>query len=65
MVKANIVREQDVIPMLYKEFKRGFGIRIVHSQNPKAPSKNLSISVPVTSIFPPTPSTGSRTPAIR
>jgi mannose-6-phosphate isomerase-like protein (cupin superfamily) len=45
MVKANIVREQDGIPMLYKEFKRGFGIRIVHPQNPKAPSKNLSVQM--------------------
>jgi mannose-6-phosphate isomerase-like protein (cupin superfamily) len=45
LVKANIVREQDGIPMLYKEFKRGFGIRIVHPQNPKAPSKNLSVQM--------------------
>ncbi len=45
MVKANIVREEDGIPMLYKEFKRGFGIRIVHPQNPKAPSKNLSVQL--------------------
>ena len=44
-MKANIVREQDGIPMLYKEFKRGFGIRIVHPQNPKAPSKNLSVTL--------------------
>lgn len=45
MVKANMVRENDGIGMLYPECKRGFGVRVVHPQNPKAPSKNLSVQV--------------------
>jgi len=45
VVAANVVREKDGIPILYSECKRGFGIRIVHPQNPKAPSKNLSITL--------------------
>ena len=45
MVAANIVKEQDGIPLLFSECKRGFGIRVVHPQNPKAPSKNLSMTV--------------------
>jgi len=45
VVAANVVKEKDGIPVLYSECKRGFGIRIVHPQNPKAPSKNLSITL--------------------
>jgi mannose-6-phosphate isomerase-like protein (cupin superfamily) len=45
LVKANMVREQDGIPMLYPECRRGFGVRVVHPQNPKAPSKNLSVQL--------------------
>ncbi len=44
-VAANIVTEKDGVPVLYSECKRGFGVRVVHSQNPKAPSKNLSMTV--------------------
>jgi mannose-6-phosphate isomerase-like protein (cupin superfamily) len=44
MVSANIVTEKDGVPVLYSECKRGFGVRIVHSQNPKAPSENLSVT---------------------
>jgi len=40
-----MVREEDGIPMLYPECKRGFGIRVVHPQNPKAPSMNLSVQL--------------------
>jgi len=45
VVAANVVREKDGVAVLYAECKRGFGIRIVHPQNPKAPSKNLSITM--------------------
>ena len=45
MVSANIVTEKDGVPVLYGDCKRGFGVRVVHSQNPKAPSKNLSITL--------------------
>lgn len=44
-VNANIVTEKDGIPVLYTSCKRGFGVRVVHAQNPKAPSKNLSITI--------------------
>ncbi len=45
MVAANIVGEKEGIPVLYRSCKRGFGIRVVHPQNPKAPSKNLSTTL--------------------
>ena len=45
VVKANIVREQDGIPLIYSDCKRGFGIRVVHPQNPKAQSKNVSMQI--------------------
>ena len=45
LVRANIVREQDGVPILVRELKRGFVIRVVHSQNPKAPSRNLSVQI--------------------
>ena len=46
MVAGNIVTEKDGIPVLYPGgCKRGFGVRIVHPQNPKAPSKNLSVTL--------------------
>ena len=45
MVAGNVVTEKDGIPVLYKELKRGFGIRVVYPQNPKAPSKDLSVVV--------------------
>ena len=44
-VPANIVTEKDGIPVLFPEIKRGFVVRVVHSQNPKAPSKNLSVTL--------------------
>ena len=45
VVRANVVTEKDGIPVLYPECKRGFGVRIVHPQNPKASSKNLSATL--------------------
>lgn len=45
MIAANIVSEKDGIPIIFPDCKRGFGIRVVHEQNPKAPSKNLSMTV--------------------
>jgi quercetin dioxygenase-like cupin family protein len=45
MVAANIITEKDGVPVLYKDCKRGFGVRLVHPQNPKAPSKNLSVAL--------------------
>jgi mannose-6-phosphate isomerase-like protein (cupin superfamily) len=45
MSTANILTEKEGIPVLYEECKRGFGIRVVHPQNPKASSKNLSSSL--------------------
>ena len=45
VVPANVVTEKDGVPVLYSECRRGFGVRIVHPQNPKANSKNLSITV--------------------
>src|SRR2546428_143910 len=44
-VAANIVTEEDGIPVLFDGIKRGFVVRVVHSQNPKAPSKNLSVTL--------------------
>ncbi|MDA4113188.1 MAG: cupin domain-containing protein [Thaumarchaeota archaeon] len=44
-VPANIVTEKDGIPVMFDGIKRGFVIRVVHSQNPKAPSKNLSVTL--------------------
>ena len=43
--KANIVTEKDGIPVLFDGIKRGFVLRVVHEQNPKAPSKNLSVTL--------------------
>jgi len=45
VVAANIITEKDGIPVLYKGCARGFGVRLVHPQNSKAPSKNLSVSL--------------------
>ena len=45
MIAANIVTEKDGIPILYAECKRGFGVRVVHAQNPKTPAKNLSMQL--------------------
>ncbi len=45
LIPANIVTEKDGIPVIYSELKRGFGVRVIHPQNPKAPSKNLSMSL--------------------
>ena len=42
---ANIVTEKDGIPVLYPECIRGFGVRVVNPQNPKARSKNLSANI--------------------
>ena len=45
MVSCNILTEKEGIPVLYSKCKRGFGVRMVHPQNPKAPSKNLGVSL--------------------
>jgi len=46
MVAGNIVTEKDGIPVSYGGgCTRGFGVRIVHPQNPKAPSRNLSVTL--------------------
>ena len=45
MVAGNIVTEKDGIPVLYDICTRGFGVRIVHPQNTKAPSENLSVTL--------------------
>jgi mannose-6-phosphate isomerase-like protein (cupin superfamily) len=45
LVSAKIVKEADGIPVLYPDCVRGFGIRVVHPQNPKAESKNLSMQL--------------------
>lgn len=45
MIASNVVTEKDGVPVLYDGCQRGFGVRVVHSQNPKAPSKNLSITI--------------------
>ena len=45
MASANIVTEKDGIPVLYPELVRGFGIRVVNPQNPKAPSKDLTANI--------------------
>jgi quercetin dioxygenase-like cupin family protein len=45
MTAGNIVSEKDGIPVLYDICTRGFGVRVVHPQNPKAPSKNLSVTL--------------------
>lgn len=45
VVTANVVRERDGIPLLYSVCQRGFGVRVVHPQNPKAPSHHLSLTV--------------------
>ena len=42
---VNIVTEEDGIPVLYPECVRGFGVRVVNPQNPKAPSKDLSANI--------------------
>jgi quercetin dioxygenase-like cupin family protein len=44
-VPANIVTEKDGIPVIFDEIRKGFVIRVVHAQNPKAPSKNLSVTL--------------------
>ncbi len=45
MVAGNIVTAKDGVPVLYDICSRGFGVRVVHPQNPKAPSKNLSVTL--------------------
>jgi len=45
MVAGNVVTEKDGIPILFPECKRGFVVRVVHPQNQKAPSRNLSVSL--------------------
>ena len=45
MVASNVVTEKDGVPILIPECKRGFVVRVVHPQNQKAPSKNLSVSL--------------------
>ncbi|MEM2906096.1 MAG: cupin domain-containing protein [Candidatus Bathyarchaeia archaeon] len=45
VVAANVVTEKDGVPVLYDGCKRGFGVRVVHAQNPKAPSKSLSVTM--------------------
>jgi len=45
VVAANMVTEKEGIPVLYPTCKRGFGVRVVHPQNPKASSKNLSVTL--------------------
>lgn len=45
MVAGNVVTEKDGIPVLYDICTKGFGVRVVHPQNPKAPSKNLSVTL--------------------
>ena len=45
MVAGNIVTEKDGVPVLYDICSRGFGVRVVHPQNPKAPSKDLSVTL--------------------
>ena len=42
---ANIVTEKDGVPVLFPECRRGFVVRVVHEQNKKAPSKNLSVGL--------------------
>jgi quercetin dioxygenase-like cupin family protein len=42
---ARIVKETDGLPVLYPDCVRGFGIRVVHPQNPKAESRNLSMQL--------------------
>jgi len=44
-VAANVVTEKDGIPVLYGGAQRCFGVRVVHQQNPKAPSKNFSCTI--------------------
>jgi quercetin dioxygenase-like cupin family protein len=45
VVAANVVTEKDGIPVLYGGAQRCFGVRVVHQQNPKAPSKNFSCTI--------------------
>ena len=45
MIAGNIVTEQDGIPVLYDICSRGFGVRVVHPQNPRAPSRDLSVTL--------------------
>ena len=45
MVAANIVTEKDGIPVLYASCVRGFGVRVVSPQNPKAPSQNVGVTL--------------------
>ena len=45
MVAGNVVTEKDGVPVLYEGCKRGFGVRVVHPQNRKAPSENLSVTL--------------------
>ena len=45
MVSGNIVTSTDGIPVLYPGACRAFGVRVVNPQNPKAPSKNLSMAI--------------------
>lgn len=42
---ANILTEHDGVAVLYPDCKRGFGVRVVHFQNSKAPGKNLSVNL--------------------
>ena len=43
MVAGNIVTEKDGIHVTYPGFESGLGVRIVHPQNPKAPSEKIRV----------------------
>src|SRR5205823_14507358 len=43
--RAILDTDEDGIPVLFDGIKRGFVVSVVHSQNPKAPSKNLSVTL--------------------
>ena len=45
MIAGNIVTEKDGVPVLYDICSRGFGVRVVHPQNPKAPSEKIGVTL--------------------
>ena len=45
MAVGTIITEREGVPLVTKSFCRGFMLRIVHPQNPKAPSESLAVTV--------------------
>ena len=45
MAHGTIITEREGVPIITNSFCRGFMLRVVHPQNPKAPSESLAVTV--------------------